>query len=65
MIILPVNILLYDDDERLYTQARSMRVDVANGELSDEQRRERAAEMALRLCKLIGLDEGSDSDEEK
>jgi len=42
-----------------------MRVDVANGGLTDEQRRERAAEMALRLCKLIGLDEGSDSDEEK
>lgn len=42
-----------------------MRVDAANGGLTDDQRRERAAEMAMRLCKLIGLDEGSDSDEEK
>ena len=42
-----------------------MRVDGANGGLSDEQRRERAAEMALRLCKLIGLEEGSESDEDK
>ena len=46
-------------------QARSMREVAASGGLTDEQRRERAAEMAMRLCRLIGLEEGSGSDEEE
>lgn len=46
-------------------QARSMREVAASGGLTDEQRRERAAEMAMRLCRLIGLEEGSDSEEEE
>lgn len=42
-----------------------MREVAASGGLTDEQRRERAAEMAMRLCRLIGLEEGSDSDQEE
>lgn len=56
---------LFDEMERTLREASRIREASKNGTLTDEERRDRAGEAALRLVNLmtnIGLDEGDDSD---
>lgn len=51
-----------DNFNDLLTAARNIRDEAHRGNLSDEERRRRAADMAMKLCAMMNLDENDDED---
>ena len=51
--------------EQLMAEAQRVRAAAASEGISDHERRERAAELALRMLSLFGGDEGSDGDSDE
>jgi hypothetical protein len=48
----------------MLTQARSLRDEAQRGGLADDERRRRAADMAMRLCAMMNMDESDDEEDE-
>jgi hypothetical protein len=65
-----VNNLTTKDEEsiemfsEMLTQARNLRDEAQRGGLADDERRRRAADMAMRLCAMMNMDESDDEEDE-